>query len=117
MSVSPVDEQDIKSAYRKLVRAFSLQIVPPLPTAFIPRIISGVGLSDDVRQRAFQMAKQVISEEIYVGQSPPGFAAAIVYGAAKESGEAVTQDELASVAYVSIVTISRQWQRVRAELD
>lgn len=114
---SPVSLDEIKSATSKLVREFTLQVAPPLPTAFIPRFASEVGLSNAIRQRAFQISKALIEDNQHVGQSPTGVAAAALYGAAQEKGIDITQDELASVAYVSVVTLSRQWQTVQAYCD
>jgi transcription initiation factor TFIIB len=110
---SPVDQSDIRSAFGKLLREFDIQIAPPLPTDFIPRFASDADLSNEVRERANQIARVLIEDEVHVGQSPTGVAAAVLYGAAKEWGQPVTQEELATIAYVSVVTLSRQWQRVQ----
>lgn len=88
-------------------------MAPPLPTAFVPRFASEAGLSDPVRKRGLEISEALIEEQVHVGQSPTGVAAAALYAAAKERDESVTQNELASVAYVSVVTLSRQWQTVR----
>lgn len=114
---SPVAIDDIKSAVSKLLREFDLQVAPPLPTAFIARFASEAGLSSDVRQRGLQLSYALIEDGAHVGQSPTGVAAAALYGAAKECGVDVTQDDLASVAFVSVVTLSRQWQTVRTYLE
>lgn len=114
---SPVGLTDIKGAVSKLLREFDLQVAPPLPTAFVPRFASEAGLSDPVRERALEISEALIEEQVHVGQSPTGVAAAALYAAAKEHEESVTQDELASVAYVSVVTLSRQWQTVQDAIE
>ncbi|WP_254523982.1 transcription initiation factor IIB [Natrinema caseinilyticum] len=114
---SPVDLDNIKTAVSKLLREFDLQVAPPLPTAFLERFASAVDLPNEVRRRAVQLADALIEDGAHVGQSPTGVAAAILYGAAKECGVEITQEELASVAFVSIVTLSRQWQTVQTYLD
>lgn len=115
--MSPVSVGDIRSAVSKLVQEYALQVAPPLPTAFIARFASDAGLPMDVRRRADKLAEAVIEDGAHVGQSPTGVAAATLYGAAKECGVEVTQSELSSVAYVSVVTLSRQWQTVQTYLD
>ena len=115
--VSPVDCGSIRSAYSKLVQEFGLQLIPPEPTSFIPRFAADAGLSQEVRRQATELAELVIEDEAHVGQSPTGVAAAALYGAAKQCGESVTQEELAEIAYVSVVTLSRQWQTIQTYLD
>ncbi len=115
--VSLVVLADIKSAVSKLLREFDLQVAPPLPTAFIPRFASGAGISNETRQYAFQIADVMIDDGAHIGQSPTGVAGAIIYGAAVACDEDVTQRDLASVAFVSVVTLSRQWQTVQEYVD
>ena len=114
---SPVPLDDIKSAVSKLLREYDLKVAPPLPTAFIERFASEVNLSAEVRHCAHRVAEAVVEDGAHVGQSPTGIAAAVLYGAAKECDVDVTQEELASVAFVSVVTLSRQWQTVQDYLD
>lgn len=109
---SPVSLDRIKSAVSKLVREFPVQVVPPLPTMFIPRFASEAGLPNEVRQRAIRISEAIIEDGKHVGQSPTGVAAATLYGAAKECEVAITQEDLASIAFISSVTLSRQWQTV-----
>lgn len=59
----------------------------------------------------------MIEDGSHVGQSPTGVAAAALYGAAVESGTEITQQELADVAHVSVVTLSRQWQTIETYLE
>jgi len=112
-AVSLVDHDTIRTAYSKLVRGTDLQIRPPEPAAFVPRLTADAGLDHSVCQRARTIVESLMDDEAHVGQSPTGVAAAAIYGAAKECGVEVTQEELADVAYVSVVTLSRQWQTIK----
>lgn len=117
VDVSPVSQKKIKAAYSKLVREFELGVAPPLPREFITRFVSEAGLSQTVHRRARLLSEQLREDGIHIGQSPPGFAAAVVYRAAKECGEEITQKQLASVAYVSVITVSRQCGRIRNQSE
>lgn len=117
VEASPVEASDIKSAFSKLVRECDLKVAPPEPTSFVPRFTSDAGLSDEVQRRATELAAALEEDSAHVGQSPTGVAAAAIYGAAKEYGAEITQEALASVAYVSVVTLSRQWQTVKQYVD
>ncbi|WP_277543323.1 transcription initiation factor IIB [Haloarcula laminariae] len=116
-AVSPVECDSIRSAYSKLVRAFNLKISPPTPSAFIPRFAAAVGLSQNICTRARHITESLTEDGAHVGQSPTGVAAAALYGAATEAGVDVTQSQLAEVAHVSVVTLSRQWQTVQAHIE
>lgn len=107
---SPVELDNINTAFRKLLQEFDLKVKPPSPVSFIPRFGSDAGLSASVRRDAKRITNRIIEEEEHIGQSPTGVAAAALYGAAKVNNVEVTQGELAETAYVSVVTLSRQWQ-------
>ena len=114
---SPVGLNDIKSAVSTLLQEYDLQVAPPLPSAFIARFASEVGVPVPVRRRAESIAESVVEDEAHIGQSPTGIAAAVLYGAAIQCEFDITQSDLASVAFVSVVTISRQWQTVKQYVD
>jgi len=115
--VSPVEKSEITGSYRKLLSAFDLEMRVPVPVEFIDRIGSDVGLGISVRNRAREMLNAVRAADAHVGQSPPGMAAAALYGAATEAGKEITQQTIADVAGVSVVTLSRQWQTIKDVLD
>ncbi|WP_375139597.1 transcription initiation factor IIB [Natranaeroarchaeum sulfidigenes] len=114
---SPVSLEKIKNAVSRLLKEYDLQVAPPEPSVFLPRFASEAGLSSETRQCAYHIARAMAEDGKHIGQSPTGVAAAILYGAAKQCGEEVVQEDLASVAFVSVVTLSRQWQTVKSYLD
>jgi transcription initiation factor TFIIB len=116
-AVSPVTHDNIRTAYSKLVQGTDIKIVPPEPEAFVPRFTAAAGLSQVVCQQAQNLAETLIEDGVHIGQSPTGVAAAAIYGAARECGVEVTQEELANVAHVSVVTLSRQWQTVKTYIE
>ena len=114
---SPVSFQDICSAYSRLCRAFSLEVKPAVPTDFIARFVSEAGFSQAVRRRALRAGRELIDDEKHVGQSPTGVAGALVYGAARATDTDTTQEDIAEIAHVSSVTLSRQWQTVQSYFE
>lgn len=115
--VSPVSESDISNAYRKLVSEFELGMNVPVPENFVDRIGSEVSLSLHRRERAHEILQAVTDAGEHIGQSPPGMAAAALYGAAMEAKIEITQAEVAEAAGVSVVTLSRQWQTIKSVLE
>ena len=89
----------------------------PVPAEFVDRIGSDAGLPITVRNRARDLLAAVRDAGDHIGQSPPGLAAAALYGAATEVEFDITQADLADAAGVSVVTLSRQWQTVKQARD
>jgi transcription initiation factor TFIIB len=115
--VSPVEKSKITSSYRKLLSTFGMEMRVPVPVEFVDWIGSEVELSLSIRNRAREMLDAVNDANEHVGQSPPGVAAAALYGAATEARKEITQEEVADAAGVSVVTLSRQWQTIQHVLE
>jgi transcription initiation factor TFIIB len=114
---SPVEQSEITSTYRKLLGELDLEMRVPVPAEFVDRIGSDAGLPITVRNRARDLLAAVRDAGDHIGQSPPGLAAAALYGAATEVEFDITQADLADAAGVSVVTLSRQWQTVKQARD
>ncbi len=114
--VSPVSESEISNTYRKLLTEFELEMNVPVPAEFVDRIGSDASLPVSVRHRAREMLEKVAEAGEHIGQSPPGMAAAALYGAAMESEIGITQEDIAECASVSVVTLSRQWQTIKSSI-
>jgi transcription initiation factor TFIIB len=112
-----VPESDISTTYRKLLSEFELEINVPVPEEFVDRIGSDVSLPLSVRNQAREMLQTVTAAGEHIGQSPPGVAAAALYGAALEADIDITQEDIADAAGVSVVTLSRQWQTVQSIIE
>jgi len=115
--VSPVEESEISSTYRNLLSAFDLKMKTPVPGEFVDRIGSDAGLPISIRSRAQEILAAVTEAGEHIGQSPPGMAAAALYGAAMESEFDITQERIAEPAGVSVVTLSRQWQTIKSVIE
>jgi transcription initiation factor TFIIB len=68
-------------------------------------LASDLDISDQVRQRARQLAAAAESAGVTTGVQPSGFAAACLYTAGREHGRWLTQSDVAAVADVSTATI------------
>jgi transcription initiation factor TFIIB len=116
-TASPVSESDISTAYRTVLSELDLTMRPPEPQEFLPRIASRMGVPHSVQREAAQILATATEAGVHIGQSPPGVAGAAVYGAAKRADPDITQDDVADVAGVSPVTLSRQWQNLKDTLE
>ncbi|MFD1570425.1 transcription initiation factor IIB [Halorubrum laminariae] len=100
-----VEQSRVMNAYKTLNTELGLPAQPVTPSAFVPRLASELDVSDQIRQRARQLADASESTEATTGVQPSGFAAACLYKAGHERGQLLTQSDVADVADVSMVTV------------
>ncbi|MDL0123661.1 transcription initiation factor IIB [Halobacterium salinarum] len=100
-----VEQSRVTNAYKTLNTELGLPAQPVTPSAFVPRLASELDVSDQIRQRARQLAEASESTGATTGVQPSGFAAACLYKAGREDGRWLTQSDIAEVANVSVVTV------------
>lgn len=116
-AISRVDKCEIGRAYRYLVQELELRMVPVSPKTYVPRFCSELDLSEAVQRRALEIISRATDAGLHSGKSPPGFAGAVVYLAARECDEPRYQCEVADVANVTDVTIRTHFMDLEAFLD
>jgi transcription initiation factor TFIIB len=112
IGVCRVDEQEVKRAYRYIVRELALEVQPADPTSYLPRFAADLDLSSETEQRAKAMLEVAKEKAVHSGKSPIGLAAAALYAAGQLTGEATTQSDVSDVAGVSEVTIRNRYQEL-----
>ncbi len=105
VSIARADEAELKAAYRALNRELELPTGPIDPTEYLPRYASHLGLETTVECLAHEHVSTLREEGLISGRNPSGIAAACLYVAADEHGDAITQTDAADVADVSPATI------------
>ncbi|GAB7011348.1 transcription initiation factor IIB family protein [Halorubrum trueperi] len=100
-----VEQSRVTNAYTTLNTELGLPAQPVTPSAFVPQLASELDVSDQIRQRARQLAEASESTGATTGVRPSGFAAACLYKAGREDGMWLTQSDVADVANVSVVTV------------
>ncbi|WP_415382325.1 transcription initiation factor IIB [Halosimplex sp. TS25] len=117
VAVSRIDEMEFQRTYRYVVRELGLQIEPADPESYVGRFASDLGLSDEAERRARELLDTATDQQVHVGKSPVGLAAAAVYAAPLLCNEKVTQAEVSEVADVSEVTIRNRYQELLEAAD
>ncbi|MHC3381821.1 transcription initiation factor IIB [Haloarcula sp. H-GB5] len=100
-----VEQSRVTNAYKTLNTELGLPAQPVTPSAFVPRLASELDVSDQIRQRARELANQAEATGVTTGVQPSGFAAACLYKAGQEHGLLLTQSTIADVANSSPVTL------------
>lgn len=109
--VSRVGYEEIGRSYRYLSQELGLELAPVDPKSYIPRFASDLDLGQEVQAKANEILDECIEAGALSGKSPPGFAAAAIYGASLLCNEKRTQEEVKDVANVSTVTIRNRYHQ------
>lgn len=96
-----------------LNQELGIPAVPPSSRQYVPRFVSELELSDEMRRLAERLANEAEANGLVNGRNPAGVAAGCLYEAAQEQREEVTQRALGTSADVSAVTIRSRWREVR----
>jgi transcription initiation factor TFIIB len=108
--VARVDRTEIGRTYRYLAAELDLDLRPVDPQRFLPRFCSELGLGEGLRRRAAEVLDAAAEAGLCSGKSPPGLAAAAIYTAAVLENEECTQEAVAEVARVTVVTVRNRYQ-------
>lgn len=119
-TVARIDRKRLARTYRYLDTELGLEITPEDPAQYVPRFCSTLGVSTEVEQTATEVLEVAAEHDLISGKSPPGLAGAAIYAASLLCDEKCTQEEIADVANITVVTIRNRYQEqieaINAEL-
>jgi len=111
-SVSQVSQDALRNGATVMTRELGVPVPPVRPEQYVEGIASEVGLPHSVREEARGYIDQLRDAGYTNGCHPAGVAAGALYGAVEETDLSVTQQRLADVADVSVVTIRSRYQEI-----
>jgi transcription initiation factor TFIIB len=107
-AVARVETDRVRTCYDALNRELALPAVPVPPARYLPRFVSALELSTEIKQRARAVLDDSGAPETR-GSNPAGVAAGAVLVATRQLEDATsfTQTEIARLADVSVVTVRK----------
>lgn len=114
-SVSRVNEADIRSAFRRLRQELNVRLPPGDPLDYLGRFVDRMNsprdepISEETVSLAQELCEIGVETGMASGKNPNTYVATSLYVAGKETGEDLTQRELASVENMSEVTIRKHY--------
>lgn len=105
--------EELRTAYDAMNRELGLAVGPIDPAEYVPRFATNLEVSDAVERRARELVEVAREAGAVNGKNPCGVAAGCLYAAAVERDAPLTQEEAASVADVSPVTVRSTYHAVR----
>ena len=115
--VSRVDPQEVKRAYRYVVRELTLEVDPTGAEEFLPRFAADLDASNAVERRARELLRVGREQAVHSGKSPVGLAGAALYAAGRLINEPITQADVSEVVGVSEVTVRNRYKELLAAAD
>ncbi|GAB6879694.1 transcription initiation factor IIB [Halorubrum gandharaense] len=108
--VSRVERREIGRAYRYISGELGLELQPVDPQQYLPRFASDLEIEPRTQRKAEEILDETTSEGLHAGKSPTGFAGAAVYLAGMLCNDKRTQEDVAEVADVTVVTIRNRYK-------
>ncbi|WP_302083160.1 transcription initiation factor IIB [Salinibaculum rarum] len=114
-TVARVDRQEIRRAYRYIVKELKLEVQPADPMEYLPRFGSNINASNRVEEEARILINHITDAGMHSGKAPTGIAAASLYFGSVLANEDHTQSEIAEECNISEVTIRKRCQELMEE--
>ncbi|EMA47125.1 transcription initiation factor IIB [Halobiforma nitratireducens] len=111
-SVSRVDDESTKRAYRYLSSELELEIAPPEPEQYLRQFASDLAVSDETERLARDVLEAAKAEELHIGKSPAGLTAAAIYAAGRLTNDRVTQETIDETTGVSKFTVRNRYREL-----
>ncbi|SEP12518.1 Transcription initiation factor IIB (TFIIB) [Halogranum amylolyticum] len=108
--VARVSYERVARGHLHLSKELNLKMTPVDPTRYVPRFVSELNASEEVREQACEIIKIAAKESHQSGKSPTGIAAGALYVAGVLCNEKRTQDDIAQVTQVTKRTIRDRYR-------
>jgi transcription initiation factor TFIIB len=115
--VSKLDDGKVRLGYKVLNRELDLPVPPAGPEQYLPQIASETDVSNRTESRARALLEDATGEAVTNGCNPAGAAAGALYVAGQETGEYLTQAEIADAADVSNVTVRERYRDIERAVN
>jgi transcription initiation factor TFIIB len=113
---SNVKLKEVARSYRLLYLELDLKIPIVDPMKYIARVANKANLSERTKRQAGEIMNNVTKREISVGKDPMGLAASVLYLASLNTGENITQANIADAAGVTEVTIRNRVKDLKKQV-
>jgi transcription initiation factor TFIIB len=102
---SNIKLNEVARSYRLLYFELDLKIPIVDPLKCIAKVANRANLSEKTKRQAAEIMNNVTKREISAGKDPMGLAASVLYLSSFNTGENITQNNIASAAGVTEVTL------------
>jgi transcription initiation factor TFIIB len=112
-----IKRKGLARTIRLLILELDIKIPILDPIKSVVRVANKVNLSEKTKRQAMTIMHNVTKSGISAGKDPMGLAGSVLYLSSKNSGENITQMDIAEAAGVTEVTIRNRFKDLRNRID
>ena len=112
-----IKRKELARTIRLLILELDIKIPILDPIKCVVRVANKVNLSEKTKRQAMYIMHNVTKSGISAGKDPMGLAGSVLYLSSKNSGENITQMDIAEAAGVTEVTIRNRFKDLRNRID
>jgi transcription initiation factor TFIIB len=112
-----IKRKELARTIRLLILELDIKIPIQDPIKCVVRVANKVNLSEKTKRQAMDIMHNVTKSGISAGKDPMGLAGSVLYLSSKNSGENITQMDIAEAAGVTEVTIRNRFKDLRNRID
>jgi transcription initiation factor TFIIB len=111
--LSNVKRKELAKAFRVLVFKLDFKVPASDPIKHIAKVANKANISERTKRHAINIMYSLIKKGITIGKDPSSLAATALYLASRDTGENISQKNLAAVSGKSEVTIRMQLREIK----
>jgi transcription initiation factor TFIIB len=112
-----IKHKELARTYRLLVLELDLKVPLVDPLKCIARVANKTKLSEKTKRYAMNIMNDITKNEISAGKDPMGLAASVLYMSSLNTGDTITQMDIADAAGVTEVTIRNRFKDLKKQLQ
>jgi transcription initiation factor TFIIB len=112
-TISNIKHKELARTYRLLVLELDLKVPLVDPLKCIARVANKTKLSEKTKRYAMSIMNDITKNEISAGKDPMGLAASVLYMSSLNTGDTITQMDIADAAGVTEVTIRNRFKDLK----
>jgi transcription initiation factor TFIIB len=116
-SLTNLRRKELARTFRLLILELDLMVPVVDPMKCIAKVANKTKLSERTKRQAMEIMSSVTKRGISAGKDPMGLAGTVLYMSSKNSGETITQMDIANAAGVTEVTIRNRFRDLKSKID
>jgi len=116
-SLTNLRRKELARTFRLLILELDLKIPVVDPMKCIAKVANKTKLSERTKRQAMDIMISVTKRGISAGKDPMGLAGSVLYMSSKNSGEPITQMDIANAAGVTEVTIRNRFRDLKSKIN
>jgi transcription initiation factor TFIIB len=107
----------VAKAYRVLISELGLTLPTCDPTKCVITVANKAAIDEKTKRQAIEIMDDVTKSEISAGKDPMGLAATVLYISCMETGENITQKDIAQAAGITDVTLRNRFKDLMDSME